>query len=209
VTAQTSLPITEATETPRAEKQVGKPALGPGPRVIGLDLSIAATGIADATDGQIHTATITTKPAKGTAATRDRLRGIVHEITETISLGGRYPALVALEGPSYGSKGNALHQIAGLWWMTVDALLAAGHPVAVIPPGTLKAYATGNGSAGKPDMRMALFKRTGVDQRDDNQVDAHFLALAALDRLGHALVAMPKTQRAALDKATWPAVVAT
>jgi Holliday junction resolvasome RuvABC endonuclease subunit len=204
--AQILIPLPGEGEASRAGLPEGKTGAGPGPapRVIGLDLSIAATGIADANGGTIRTATIRTAPAKGTAATRGRLRRIVDEITEVITLGGPSPALVAIEGPSFGSKGNALHQIAGLWWLAVDALMAAGHPVAVIPPGTLKSYATGSGSADKPDMRMALYKRTGIDQRDDNQVDAHWLALAALDQLGHAVVAMPKTQRAALDKVAWP-----
>lgn len=203
-TAQTAIPMPADAETSGAGPGQGKPQPGPGPRVIGLDLSIAATGVADAVDGHVQTFTIRTSPAKGTAATRDRLRHIVHEITETFILDGPFPALIAIEGPSFGSKGNALHQIAGLWWMTVDKLMAARYPVAVIPPGTLKAYAAGSGSAGKPDMRMALYKRADVDQRDDNQVDAHWLALAALDNLGHPVVAMPKAQRAALDKVTWP-----
>ena len=210
MTAQTSLPLAEATQTPGSGREQGKLNPGPGltPRVIGLDLSIAATGVADNYDGTIHTATVITKPARGPepAATRDRLRRIITEIDGVLRANPRPPVLVAVEGPSFGSKGNALHQIAGLWWLVMDALIAAGHPVVVVPPSTLKAYATGRGNADKPDMRVALLQRTGIDQRDNNQVDAHFLVLAALDHLGYPLVDIPKNQRAALDKVTWPEV---
>lgn len=83
------------------------------PRVIGLDLSIASTGLADTLTGRIETCTIATRT-------------------------GDY----------------------------------------------------GTGHHGTPDMRVALLQRAGVDQRDDNQVDAHWLAAA---------------QRQALEAADWPA----
>lgn len=73
----------------------------------------------------------------------------------------------------------------------------------VASPASLKKYATGKGNSPKPDVRMALYKRTGVDEPDDNRVDAAWLRLMAIDRYtGEACV--PLAQRAALGAVHWP-----
>ena len=181
------------------------------PRVIGLDISITSTGLADFTHHgrEVTTKTIRSKPAApSTTAMHTRLTRIVHEITEHITR-GPHPALIVVEGPSYSSKGNALHQIAGLWWLTIDALTIARHPIAVVPPSVLKKYATGRGNADKTAMAVALAKRAdGYELRDDNQVDAWWLAAAGRDHLGVPYLPMPKAQREALDAVTWPEVTA-
>ncbi|MDL4812738.1 hypothetical protein [Actinomadura opuntiae] len=170
--------------------------------MIGLDLSLTATGVACA-DGSLLT--IRTGPGDHLADERDRLRWIADEAVARTEA-ARVLTFAVVEGPSFGSKGNALHQLGGLWWLVVDALMAVGAAVAVVPPGTLKVYATGSGSATKPDMRMALYKRTGLDVKDDNRVDAWWLRAMGLDYLGRPPVAMPQAQRAALGKARWPQV---
>ena len=71
--------------------------------------------------------------------------------------------------------------------------------------GTLKKFATGNGAAKKPDLRMALYRRAGVDVADDNQVDAWWLRQAGLQHLGDPdAVPLPQTHLSALDKVVWP-----
>jgi len=179
------------------------------PRVLGLDLSITATGVADITrHGRIITSTIRTDPkdfSRDERGTRLRLTHIVSIIAELIP-DGDPPALVAVEGPSYGSKGNALHQLAGLWWLTYDHLVRAALPVVVIPPGQVKKYATGKGTADKTAMAVALQRHAGIELGDDNQVDAWWLRCMGLDYLGEAPVKLPAAQRAALDKITWPEV---
>ncbi|MEV4287403.1 hypothetical protein AB0K40_18005 [Nonomuraea bangladeshensis] len=113
--------------------------------------------------------------------------------------------LVVIEGPSYGSmSGAGHHEAAGLWWHIVYRLDELEVPYAVVPPSTLKKYATGRGNATKPDMRVALLKRAGLDLRDDNEVDAWWLRAAGLEVLGHPLVELPAAQRDALNKVTWP-----
>lgn len=174
------------------------------PRVIGLDLSLTATGIAKA-DGSVDL--VTTGPGDHLADQRDRLRFIVREIvhrTKAGFYGG--PDLAVVEGPSYNSKGSGTWDRAGLWWLTVDTLMEDAVPVAVVPPAALKKYATGKGTATKPDMRMALYQRESRDLRDDNMVDARWLALMGLDHLGHPVVDVPKTHRDALAKVAWPEV---
>lgn len=86
------------------------------------------------------------------------------------------------------------------------ALVRERVPFAVIPPATLKKYATGRGSADKDGMRLALRMRAGIDERDNNLVDAWWLRHAGLDRLGEHIVRLPANQRACLDVVDWPAI---
>ena len=161
--------------------------------VLGIDLSLVATGIAD------HTGTARIRG--GDRAGTDRLDWIRDRILDQIS----GVELAVIEGPSYGNmSGAGHHEAAGLWWHIACALADRRVPYAVIPPSTLKKYATGSGKATKPDMRMALFQRAGIDERDDNKVDAWWLRAAGLEALGCPLVELPAAQRAALDKVAWP-----
>ncbi|TDD32470.1 Holliday junction endonuclease [Actinomadura sp. KC06] len=165
---------------------------------VGLDLSLTATGIAP-----VSGVTLTVQPGKGlrgAARLAEMREGIL-----TITTAGGVPDVVAIEGPAYSrALGAGHHEAAGLWWQVVCALHTAGIPYAVVTPSTLKKYATGRGNATKADMRVALLQRTGLDLRDDNQVDAWWLRCAALDSVCEAPVALPKAQRDALSKVEWP-----
>lgn len=183
---------------------IPEPGATTQPRVIGIDLSLTSTGVA-LPDGEVET--IRTGPGDHLADQHDRLIHIVHEIDRRSAI-GTYdsPDLAVVEGPSYGSSGAGTWDRAGLWWLVIDRLFNEAVPVAVVPPAVLKRYATGKGTATKPDMRVALLTRTGVDLRDDNQVDAVWLRAMGLDHLGHPPVDLPKVQREAIDKVTWPEV---
>lgn len=177
------------------------------PRVIGLDLSLTGTGYADFTrDGEMRTTTIRSKPANGVTQTWHRLNFIVGEVSALIE-GAPFPALVVVEGPSYGSRGSGTWDRAGLWWRVVSWLLMDMQVVAVVPPSTLKRYAAGRGNATKTDMAVALAKRKhGFELRDDNQVDAWWLGAAGRQHLGCPVVEVPKAHREALAKVDWPEV---
>lgn len=175
-------------------------------QIVGLDLSLTATGIARLTiNGEEHALqldTITSEGRKGaTYGDRaGRLRTIARQVLATA-----LPAdLVVIEGPAYGSASPSTWDRAGLWWDVALLLEHRGVPFAVVAPSTLKKYATGSGAATKPDMRMALFQRLGTDVRDDNQVDAGFLALAGAQHLGTPVLELPARNVAALERADWP-----
>lgn len=168
--------------------------------IAGIDLSLAATGICNP-DGRLST--IATQPTKVTITARmTRLAHVTMAISDAI-----LPADVAIiEGPSYGQRhSGSEHLRAGLWWQVVTYLINQGVDVVEIPPAVLKKLATGKGNATKADMRMAYFQRTGIDCRDDNQVDAAFLRQLGLhlyrqpDRLD-----LPKTHLVALAKIPTP-----
>lgn len=168
----------------------------PTPRVIGLDLSITATGVA-LSDGTTHTITAG-KRGGDWRLVNIRKTILRHALNPSASL------VVIEDLPTHAHGAGITGMVHGV---VREALLDNGIPYVLIPPATLKKYATGRGNATKADMRMALYQRAGIDLRDDNQVDAAWLRVMGLDALGRPLIDLPKSQRAALDKVTWPEVV--
>lgn len=167
-------------------------------KIIAFDLSLAATGIARY-DGV--TETLST-----------RLRGIerIEAIVDSAVRTGVYDAdLVVMEDALFGMRNHTTGELLMLHGCIRLALHREGVHYAVIAPATLKKYATGAGNAKKPDMRMELYKRAGIDLADDNQVDAWWLRAAALDHYGEPPVPMPQANRDALGKVDWPELVAT
>ena len=174
--------------------------------IIGIDPSLTGTGVATA-EG-LHT--ITSKPSDTTlTGRRARLTTIVHEL-DSIVLGvkpwrfERTPNLIVIEAPSLAQKSQAgTLDRNGLWWLLVDRLHTLGIPVVEVTPSTLKKFATGKGNATKPDMRMALYQRAGLDCRDDNQVDAWWLRQVGLHILEDPdRIPLPLTPTTALAKVT-------
>lgn len=161
------------------------------PRVLALDLSLTATGLATP-DGELTTINNGRKGMQRLALIRDAI--LVH-VDQVI--------LVAIEGYAFGRPNQAAH-LGELGGIIRLALYERGITYVDIPPASAKKYATGRGTATKADMRMALFQRTQIDERDDNAVDAWWLRAMTLDHLGHPPVAMPAANRAALAKVAWP-----
>lgn len=160
--------------------------------VLGLDLSITGTGICEPVAG----ATTTIHPwSKGD----DRLVEIRNLIVAHLR---PHVDLAVIEGPVLRSQ-SAL-PLAMLHGAVRVALISNKTPYLLVAPATLKVYATGRGNAQKPDMRMELFKRTGLDLADDNQVDAKWLWALGHDLAGTPVIDLPKTHRRALDKLALP-----
>ena len=159
--------------------------------VLGLDLSLSATGVA-APDGT--TSTIKTRDRDGDrrlAQIRDTIAGLC---------GGADLAVVE-DLPTHAYSAGITGMVHGAVRV---ALLDAGVPYALVTPATLKKYATGNGGAKKSGMVLAAYKRFGVDFADEDQCDAFWLRAAGLDQVGEPLAVLPAAQRALLGKARWP-----
>lgn len=77
------------------------------------------------------------------------------------------------------------------------ALMDYDIPYIKIPPATLKKFATGKGNADKAAMRAAWLQFSGLDNLDDNQVDAAFLRLIGIYLSGQH-VNLPPLQLAAV-----------
>jgi crossover junction endodeoxyribonuclease RuvC len=163
------------------------------PRILALDLSLTSTGYcADGRCGRITT----------------KLRGMerieyIHDRIVDLS----YQADVAVvEGYSYGSKGRAVFQVAGLGEIVRYVLWLNGCPYVDVPPTTLKKYATGRGNAGKDDMLAAAIRRFGFEGDGNDEADAYLLWCMAMHAYGQRVVNLPAAQEAAIDKVEWPEV---
>lgn len=166
------------------------------PRVVGIDPSITATGIAD------HHGFMTT--IGGDAKIGDkRLRLIAEAVTNAATIwpaggqgGSRDPDVVDLAVieflPAHMKGAGITGMVHGVIRLVLMELAV---PYVLIPPANLKGYATGRGVGAKADLRMALYKRTGLDCADEDQVDAAWLRMMGLDYLGHPVVEMPVAHR--------------
>lgn len=181
------------TTTPLPEVPAATTAAGPRPRVLGLDLSLTATGYA-LPDGQ-------------TGTFKGPWKGDWRLVAIKTAVGGHADSidLAVLEGPVVRS--SAAVSIGMVHGAVRMVLMELGIPYVVIPPATLKAYATGKGNADKTAMAIAALKRAGREFADDNQTDAFWLWCAGLDWLGAPPVELPKSQRERLLKAQWPSEV--
>ena len=160
--------------------------------VIGLDPSLASTGIAN----DVEAYTVHTKP-------EDIRRLSVIYTAAYCQLTTGDPELAVIEDLPTHAKG------AGLTGMAQGVIRLACIDASVryllVPAASLKKYATGNGGASKADMRMAWYQRAGEDVRDDNQVDAQWLRQIGLALTGDdRAIKLPKTHTVALDKIDWP-----
>lgn len=162
-------------------------------RVVGLDLSITATGICGL-DGTCTT--IGGKADRGDRRILDIRDAVIGAATDA--------QLAVIEGLAVHGHGNAMAAAQVMGAVKV-ALWERLVPYVEVPPATLKKYATGKGNAGKPDMAVALYKRAGLELDDDNQVDAWWLRAMGMEHLGAPVVDLPAAQLAALEKVRWPA----
>lgn len=172
--------------------------------VVGLDLSLTATGMATAAGTEVLRA--------GDRRGCERLAWIRDQVMRRASppdipwdaMPVPPADLVVVEGYSYASA-NQAHQVGELGGVIRVALHEAGIPFVDVAPAALKKYATGNGGAGKAEVLAAAIRRLGYSGHDDNEADALWLRSMALDwyRAGPG-VGLPKAQRAVLAKVDWP-----
>lgn len=168
-------------------------------RIMGLDLSITAPGIA-LPDGT--TRTVKTKATDGDR----RLQRIVDEVGLALGEGadgiGDGVDLVVIEDlPTHAKSAGITGMVHGAVRLR---LIDFNTPYVLVTPATLKAYATGRGNADKTAMAVAALKRTGREFADDNQCDAFWLRAAGLDWYDASEFTMPQAQRDRLTKVAWP-----
>jgi Holliday junction resolvasome RuvABC endonuclease subunit len=181
--------------TPAAGLPAARPAAVTRPLVVGLDLSLTCTGVAGA-DWTDH---IRTK-LRGDA----RLGYLEAQVASFIKAAN----LVVMEGPSYGHANLAGHEdLAGLRVLVRRYCWRNSIPYAVMPPASLKLYASGRGNATKGEVRSAVADRYGIHTEGAgryDEADALTAAAAGLDWLGYPLAPVPERNARALDGCQWP-----
>lgn len=185
-------------------------------RIVGVDLAMRATGIARLTlDSSGAPATYTTAVGRqgelrATLAQRwQRMRETTAAIVDEVLAATRAqdPHLVVIEGPapSTGAQIGSF-DTAHLWWSVVDRCLDEGIPVTVVAPSTLKAYATGNGRAKKPEIVAAVRKHYGdrFDVTSHDVADAVVLVAMGARALARPIDQLPEQHTRAMRTPKWP-----
>lgn len=168
-------------------------------RIGGLDLSITSTGYArsDGTTGLVKT-----KTGDGDQRMVQIRDVVMKELSDCHA--------VVIERTPAALKGYASEILQQLQGSIRSALMDAGIPYAVVPPSTLKKYATGNGSASKTEMAMAAFKRAGQEFEKDkggDMCDAWWLRNAGVfhwNGRDNWPFTMPSEQTGSLSSVQWP-----
>lgn len=159
--------------------------------IIGLDLSLTATGVATARGPECWSPKLT-----GMA----RLQ-MIRELVLTV-VGETSAELVVIEGYSPGSKfgRESAGELGGIVRL---ALWEAGVAYLDVAPTRLKKFATGKGTADKFQMLAAAIHKLGYLGHNHNEADALWLRQMALVAYGHVNACKTTTARAA--EVAWPA----
>lgn len=182
-------------------------------RIIGVDQSLTSTGVAVVEGGRFVSVERVRPKMKAKLdgmAKREAEHVRLEEILQAIrthTLTASHQPIVGLEGPAMGIKGAAVVQIFGLYILLKQELYRMGVPYYVVPPSTVKLYATGNGAAGKDDVLSAMVRRhPGVDFSGNDQADA--MAIAAIGARHYSLPVETSTayMARAMEKMEWPDV---
>lgn len=121
-------------------------------RIIGIDPSLVATGVAVTRNGKWLRLSVLKNKLRGHERMQFVLNGIMQEL-DLLDEGD----LVVMEGPSYNSRGQSTHELAGLWWMVRHLIWRYPHlSVVIVPPAIRAKYATGKGNAKKEQVSQAV-----------------------------------------------------
>ena len=141
---------------------------------VGIDPSATSTGLAIITP-ELVLLTTTIRPKELRAG--KRLKFLHDAILEFVNKKQACDIHACIEGPSYDSVNQAdtLGQVRGVVLLTLEILKAK---VTVVPPATLKKFATRCGSSDKDDMIKAAKNKWNVALNND-AADAAWLAQMA------------------------------
>jgi len=200
--------MTETIGTPDGAETVTVQEPAPTPRIIGVDFSLTATGVAVIDgDNATTTSTVKTRRDDGTIdGFAQRCASITRGIIEVSDI--QASDIVLIEGPALHAKSSALDRMFGGWWLVACALqLCVERPVVVIMPTQRAKYATGKGNASKDAVLLAVAKRYAeVDVADNNEADALLMAAIGARLLGRPVEdALPQANLDALAKVRWSA----
>lgn len=189
-------------------------------RMIGLDISTAATAIAATHDSagkpRLAVRTLDTA-ARPLHDQTDLIEMAIRRACGTPATGGRpapeaKPDLVVVEGTFSRQSGSdyPLHHVIGCvtQWLHRQCI-----PYVTPAPATVKVYATGSGATRGVNKVtkdkvvaavLATYGRLLNIARDDNACDAVALLAMGLDQFGQPLAEVPQTHRRALAAVAWP-----
>lgn len=183
------------------------------PYVVGLDLSLTASGVAvlGLESGRTQLELVKTAAAGDSlTAAVNRAQTATERILRLLPPHG----LVVVEAPSHGSQFGKAHERAGLWWLIVTRLHQRGFLYAQVAPRTRSKYAAGHRPVAKP--RSGPSKQEVVaagraefpylELRNDNLADAFALARMGARFLGAPIDPSTRQRDEAVAAVRWPAI---
>jgi crossover junction endodeoxyribonuclease RuvC len=144
----------------------------------GLDLSLQATGFCLKNGQTITIETIKTEP-KDFKNDLARLVHIRDTILRKIPVDVKMICVEDFFTPSNAMQAGSAIKLAMLGTAVRMALYERGIPFVIIAPSQLKKFVTGKGTGEKSMILREVYKRWGIDAKDDNQADASVLAYLA------------------------------
>lgn len=158
-------------------------------RVLGIDPSLTSTGVAFRyPNGRLQASCVQPIGLKGlrrVAFIRDSVLNYVESYK---------PDVVAIEGYAFSYRGasNTLFNLGELGGVLRLSLLEKGIRLIVVPPTSLKLFATGRGNAaGKDAVKVALLNELAVSFKSSDQNDAAWLLLLGETYLGYTVLRNP------------------
>lgn len=155
-------------------------------KIMGLDLSISATGLCVAVDEEIlGTETIRTSPKDPFFARVAKIVSRIDHMEHTYKF--TRDDLFVIEGPAYsfgGRVSRSVYDLGMLQGVVKWELSKIGMRVERVFPNTLKKFVTGKGNVKKNLMMMKAFKKWGVEFNNDNECDAFCLVKYAIEKIG-------------------------
>jgi Holliday junction resolvasome RuvABC endonuclease subunit len=175
------------------------------PRVMGIDPALNSTGVVyPGPDGapviQLY------RPPKESADGMARIAWMRRWLSSLLRI--VKPDVVAIEGYSFGSKGQAVFNIGEFGGVMRFTIWEAGAAIVEVPPATLKVYATGSGNAEKDAMIAEAIRRLGYAGSNRDEADAAWLFAMAMDAYGAPIAELPQTHRRAVTQKPelWPTI---
>ena len=153
---------------------------------VGLDLSLTGTGYCVKRGVCMTVGTIKTQP-KDFANDLDRLKYITEKVMAQIPKDVKMICIEDFFTPANRTQTGAAIKIAMLGTLVRVAIYDAGYPFFIPVNSQIKKFVTGKGTSQKNIVVREVYKRWGIDAKDDNQADACGMA-----HLAEALVEAPE-----------------
>lgn len=165
------------------------------PCIIGLDLSLTATGVAHPRgEVEVIRPDKIIKAIDGMARI-ELIRTRISDMLDALTL----VELVVIEGYSYGSHQSYAREMGELGGVIRNHLYQERVPYLDVSPNMLKKIATGKGNASKYEVMQAASKRLNYDGHNDNESDALWLRAIGWFLMGETPCTIPAAQMEALE----------
>jgi len=163
-------------------------------KILGLDLSIAGTGVCVHNDLYGYSAYTLALPAK---YGDDRLN-MIRDHIYAVAAGHDFAVIEDL--PKNAMAAGITGMVQGCVRPVLRDLKI---PYVKVVPSTLKKYATGNGRADKKMMTASMIEHVGRKPDTHNAADAFWLWHLGMDHVGEPLCTIPGERRARLEVIDW------